>query len=157
MWTGHGGVPFREILQKYVMCRNDTQPKNDNTIIRPNIPSLKGETVRRKPNPVVSNYVNNPKKILQLHKNWSIAKCPLRSHSLVCIKNDLIIVEIGPILNIEIDFFPSLIVLIVRAFISLWLFWKVRGSTSWLFQANWNILLLPNLKRTYDQINNIDK
>ena len=61
-------------------------------------------------------------RMVQLYMSWSSPGFPLRSHSLVCIKNDLIIVEIGPILNIEIDFFPSLIVLIVRAFISLWLF-----------------------------------
>ena len=30
---------------------------------------------------------------------WSIPRCPLRSHYLVCIKNQLFIVGIGPILN----------------------------------------------------------
>ena len=30
--------------------------------------------------------------------------CPLRSHSLVCIKNQLFIVGIGPILNKELEF-----------------------------------------------------
>ena len=34
----------------------------------------------------------------------SIPKCPLRSHSLVCIENHLFIVGIGPILNKELKF-----------------------------------------------------
>ena len=34
----------------------------------------------------------------------SISRCPLRSDSLVCIENHLYIVEIGPILNKELEF-----------------------------------------------------
>ena len=34
----------------------------------------------------------------------SSPRCPLRSHSLVCIKNQLFIVGIGPILNKELEF-----------------------------------------------------
>ena len=33
-----------------------------------------------------------------------IPRCPLRSHSMVCIKNHLFIVGIGPILNKELEF-----------------------------------------------------
>ena len=36
------------------------------------------------------------------YMNWSIPRCHLRSHSTVCIKNNLFIVGIGPILNKEI-------------------------------------------------------
>ena len=35
---------------------------------------------------------------------WSGPRCPLGSHSLVCIENHLIIVGIGPILNKELEF-----------------------------------------------------
>ena len=34
----------------------------------------------------------------------SSPRCPLRSHSLVCIENHLFIVGIGPILNKELEF-----------------------------------------------------
>ena len=34
----------------------------------------------------------------------SIPRCPLQSHYLVCIKNRLFIVGIGPILNKELEF-----------------------------------------------------
>ena len=39
-----------------------------------------------------------------LHLTCSFPKCPLRSHSLVCIKNNLFIVGIWPILNKELIF-----------------------------------------------------
>ena len=35
---------------------------------------------------------------------WSRPRCPLRSHSLVCIENNLFNVGIGPILNKELEF-----------------------------------------------------
>ena len=37
-----------------------------NAIFGPEVPSQKGKTARRKPKPVVSNYANTPKDILQL-------------------------------------------------------------------------------------------
>ena len=48
---------------------------------------------------------------------YSSPRCPLFSHSLVCIKNHLFIVGIGPILNKELELIFDLIGLIVRAFI----------------------------------------
>ena len=38
------------------------------------------------------------------HLIWSSPRCPLLSHSLVCIENNMIIVGIGPILNKELEF-----------------------------------------------------
>ena len=35
---------------------------------------------------------------------WTSPRCPLSSHSLVCIKKDSFIVRIGPILNKELEF-----------------------------------------------------
>ena len=37
------------------------------------------------------------------HYTCSSPRCPLRSHSLVCIKNHLFIVVIGPIINKELE------------------------------------------------------
>ena len=59
----------------------------------------------------------------------------VRSHSLVCSKNYLLIVGIGPIINKDLEFIFGLIALIVRAF----------------------IVLIPNYKRTYDQSDQIEK
>ena len=39
---------------------------NMNAIFGPEVPSQKGKTARRKPKPVISNYANTPKEILQL-------------------------------------------------------------------------------------------
>ena len=50
-------------------------------------------------------------------KTCSSPRCPQRSHSLVCIKNRLFNVGIGPIINKELDFYSDLIALIVHAFI----------------------------------------
>ena len=47
--------------------------KNYNTIFGPDVTSLKGKMSRRKPKPVVSNYVKIPKDILQLHKTVLLA------------------------------------------------------------------------------------
>ena len=38
------------------------------------------------------------------YTTWSIPRCPLRSHSLVCIENHLFIVGIGPIINKYLEF-----------------------------------------------------
>ena len=38
------------------------------------------------------------------YKTWSSPRFSLRSHSLICIKNHLFIIEIGPILNKELEF-----------------------------------------------------
>ena len=42
--------------------------KNSDTVFGPAIPSLKGKMVIWKTKPVVSNYINTPKDVLQLHK-----------------------------------------------------------------------------------------
>ena len=42
--------------------------KNVHAIFGPDVPSLKGKTVRLKPKPVVSNCVNTPKDIVQIHQ-----------------------------------------------------------------------------------------
>ena len=45
---------------------------NSNTIFGPDFSSLKGKMVRLQPKPLVSNYINTPKDILQLHKMVSV-------------------------------------------------------------------------------------
>ena len=40
---------------------------------------------------------------VSMHVTCSIPRCPLRSHSLVCIENNLFVVGIGPILNKELE------------------------------------------------------
>ena len=47
--------------------------KNSNKIFGPDVPSLKGEMVRQKSKPMVSNYVKIPKEVLQLHKTVLVA------------------------------------------------------------------------------------
>ena len=47
---------------------------NDNKIFGPEASSLKGKMVRRKPKPVVSNYIKIPKYILKLHKIVLVAE-----------------------------------------------------------------------------------
>ena len=71
---------FRERLKKMVragMIPNCSftlyDINNDNTIFGPGVPSLKGKMVIRQPNPVVLNYINILKDILQLHNTVSVA------------------------------------------------------------------------------------
>ena len=81
MCTGHGGVPFREILQNMVCAGmihncpiNLDDNKNTNAIFGPNFPLLKLKMVRLQPKTVVSNYKNILKDILQLYKTVSVAE-----------------------------------------------------------------------------------
>ena len=53
---------------------------------------------------VHSNYTVKTVKLLVVIGTLSSPRCPLRSHSLVCIENHLFIVGIGPILNKELEF-----------------------------------------------------
>ena len=46
---------------------------NSNTIFGPNTSSLKEEMKSWQPNPMVSNYINIPEKIIQLHKTVSVS------------------------------------------------------------------------------------
>ena len=63
---------------------------------------------------------------------WSSPRCPLRSHSMVCIKKHLFIVGIGPILNKELKYFSIW---------SLWLYVRL-----WLYIST--IPYIINPKRT---------
>ena len=55
--------------------------------------------------------------MMHTYTTCSSPRCPLRSHSLVFIKNHLFILGIGTILNKELGCIFDLIALIVRAFI----------------------------------------
>ena len=55
----------------------------------------------------------------------SSPRCPLRSHSLVCSKNHLFIVGIGPICNSSNLFF-NMIDLIVRSFYVRWQYYNIH-------------------------------
>ena len=57
---------------------------------------------------------------------WSRPRCPLCSHSLVCIENHLFILGIGLILNKEIKFIFYPISLIVRAFIFRYQYYAIN-------------------------------
>ena len=59
------------MMPKCLVSLNDIN--NSNTIFGPNVLSLKVKMVRRKTKPVISNYVNIPKEILQLHKMVLVA------------------------------------------------------------------------------------
>ena len=90
---------------KYYILQDEDESQNWAHVKIDNVKTkFNTEDVKTKKTPIPSRIIGGKKTYKRLPRKGSSPRCPLRSHSLVYIENYLFIVEIGPILNKELEF-----------------------------------------------------